>query len=139
LLAGTEKVVFGEQGGLVEIKYAAAGFLHVRREAYDAIRERLAMPMCNQRFGRGIWPFFLPLPVEEDASTQGAVGRPAPNVCHRYLTDDFAFSHRAREAGLTIMADTSIRLWRMGTYGYGWEDAGSETERFETYQFRVQP
>jgi hypothetical protein len=57
---------------------------------------------------------------------------------HRYLTEDYAFSHRARQAGLKVMADTSLRLWRMASYTYGWEDAGGAAERFDTYHFRVE-
>jgi hypothetical protein len=140
LLPRTDKVVFGEEGGLVEVKYAAAGFLHVRREAYDAIRDTLKLPQCNTRFGRGIWPFFLPFAVQEDLLTVHvpATGSAPTTVRHRYLTDDFAFCHRARQAGLKIMADTTIRLWRVGTYGYGWEDAGNDPERFDTYHFHVE-
>src|SRR5436190_7807841 len=52
LLPETKTVVFGERGGLMEIKYAAAGFLYVRREAYETIREKLKLPLCNTRFGR---------------------------------------------------------------------------------------
>jgi hypothetical protein len=128
LLTQTRELVFGQGGGLVEIQYAAAGFLHVRREAYETIRDTLHLPLCNARFGRGLWPFFLSCWVEEASG----------NCTHRYLTEDFAFCHRARQAGLKIMADTSIRLWRRGSYGYGWEDAGRDPERFDTYHFSVE-
>lgn len=128
VLPGAKKITFGQGGGLLEIKYAAAGFLHVRREAYQTIRDRLALPLCNTRFGRGIWPFFQPLIATDERS-------PAPP---HYLTEDYAFSHRARQAGLKIMADTSIRLWRLGAYSYGWEDAGSEPPRHDTFHFHVE-
>lgn len=130
MMPGSERIVFGEQGGLVEIKYAAAGFLHVRREAYELIREKLQLPLCNTQFGRGNWPFFMP-GAFEDKSTG--------NPIHCYLTEDYAFSHRAREAGLKIVADTTIRLWRTGSYGFSWEDAGSDAERYATYRFQVEP
>lgn len=147
LLPQTETLVFGEQGGLVEIKYAAAGFLHVRKEAYETIRDRLKLPLCNTRFGRGNWPFFHPQAVaEEEARVQGSGTQRVPgvqegtaaNTTHRYLTEDYAFSHLARQAGLKVMADTTIRLWRTGSYGYGWEDAGSEPKRFDSYRFQVE-
>src|SRR5262245_17344209 len=54
LLPGTDEIVFGEQGGLIEVQHVAAGFLHVRRAAYEAIRVKLALPLCNTRFGRGM-------------------------------------------------------------------------------------
>jgi len=130
LLPGTKKVIFGEEGGLMEIMYAAAGFLHVRREAYELIRDKLKLPLCNTRFGAGMWPFFQSFATENP--DLGA------KIRHRYLTEDFAFSHRARESGLKIMADAGIRLWRVGSYGYGWEEAGSDSERFDTYYFHIE-
>jgi hypothetical protein len=35
------------------------------------------------------------------------------------------------------MADTSIRLWHVGSYRYGWEDAGRDVERFDDYTFDI--
>jgi hypothetical protein len=139
LLHGTREIVFGEKGGLVEMQYVAAGFLHVRRAVYEAIRGKLALPLCNTRFGRGVWPFFQPLAIEEDMLTivASADDPTTRQVRHRYLTDDFAFCQRARQAGLKIMADTTIRLWRVGSYGFGWEDAGSDQQRFDTFHFHA--
>ena len=56
-----------------------------------------------------------------------------------YLAEDYAFCARARQCGIAIMADTSIRLWHVGTYRYGWEDAGSDKERFATYNYFFTP
>lgn len=136
LLPETSEVVFGQQGGLLEIRHVACGFLHVRRAVYEAIRSQLNLPLCNTRFGRGSWPFFQPLAVPEIIVRPSETGM-QHTLRHRYLTDDFAFCHRARAAGVKIMADTSIRLWRMGSYGFGWEDAGQDPERFDTFHYRV--
>jgi hypothetical protein len=125
LLPATPRLVFGKQGGLVEIKHAAAGFLLVRREVYETICQRLTLPLCNTRFGRGVWPLFQPLAVLDDG-------------VQRYLTEEFAFCYRARQAGYKILADTSIRLWRFGSYPFSWEDAGGEAERFATFPFHVE-
>lgn len=139
LLPGTAELVFGEGGGLVEVKYAACGFLHVRRAAYEAIRDKLSLPLCNTRFGRGLWPFFQPTAMPEvEVRIDSTTGAAAQATIHRYLTEDFAFCHRARAAGYPIMADTSIRLWRIGSYGFGWEDAGSDPERFDTFHYQVE-
>ena len=62
-LPGTGQLRVGAGGGLVEILYAGAGFLHVRREVYTAIREKLALPLCNAQFGRPMVPFFQPMIV----------------------------------------------------------------------------
>src|SRR5262249_22326129 len=96
LLSETDKVVFGEGGALLEIGYAATGFLLTRREVYADIERELRLPTCNQRFDRPMVPYFLPLVVEDSRG-------------HWYLGEDFAFSERARRAGHKIVADTTIR------------------------------
>jgi hypothetical protein len=129
LLPETKEVIFGDEGGLLEVRFVAAGFLHVRREVFETIRDRLHLPLCNTRFTEhGIWPFFQPCTIED----------PFADIQHRYLTDDFAFCHRARQAGFKIYTDTTIRLWRSGPYGYGWEEAGQSIERFDTYRYQVE-
>ncbi len=50
-----------------------------------------------------------------------------------YLAEDYAFCERARQCGFKIMADTSIRLWHIGEYAYGWEDAGQERPRHDSF------
>jgi len=117
---GARSMVLGKRGTLVEILYAGTGFLLVRREAYMTIQRKLELPVCNERFGRPMIPFFQPMirPIEEG---------------HWYLAEDYAFSHRARECGFRLYADTSIRLWHIGSYRYGWEDAGLERQRFHTF------
>ena len=37
------------------------------------------------------------------------------------------------------MADTTIRLWHVGNHAYGWEDAGRDLERFETFTLNLGP
>ena len=31
----------------------------------------------------------------------------------------------------------AIRLYHVGSYGYGWEDAGGEVKRYGTFHFRL--
>ena len=126
VVPGTPNIVFGKEGGLVEILYAGAGFFHVRREVYLAIQEQLRLPMCNERFRIPLLPFFHPMlhPCEDG---------------HWYLAEDYAFCERARQCGFKIMADTTIRLWHIGNYAYGWEDAGMERERFGTFTLNFGP
>ncbi len=38
-LPETTKITMGKDGGLIEILYAAAGFLLVRREVYETVRQ----------------------------------------------------------------------------------------------------
>jgi hypothetical protein len=124
-MPGTTRLVFGAEGGLTEVLYAGAGFLLVRRQVYLDIQERLVLPVCNERFGRITIPFFQPRVVPDAAG-------------HWYLSEDYAFCERARKCGYKIMADPAIRLWHHGSYGYTWEDAGKDKERYETFYFNVE-
>jgi hypothetical protein len=36
------------------------------------------------------------------------------------------------------MADSSVRLWHIGEYSYGWEDAGLEHPRHDSFQFIIE-
>jgi Sulfotransferase family len=125
VLPGTEKLIFGDDGGLAEILYAGTGFLLVRREAYETIHRKLQLPLCNERFGgRPMVPYFQPMSHADESG-------------HWYLAEDFAFCERARQAGFNIYADTSVRLMHYGNYGYSWEDAGMELQRFRTFHFHT--
>jgi hypothetical protein len=124
LLPETRHVRFGIGGGLMEIGYAAAGFLLTRREVYEAIARQEDLPVCNQRFSAPVVPYFLPLLLPDEDGTW-------------YLGEDFAFCERARRSGFPIMADTRIRLGHVGSYRYHWEDAGSARERYADYDFSV--
>ena len=130
VLPGTEKLIFGDEGGLTELLYAGTGFLLVRREAYETIHHELQLPLCNERFGgRPMVPYFQPMSHPDSTG---------PNVTgHWYLAEDFAFCERARQAGFNIYADTSVRLMHYGNYGYSWEDAGMELQRYRTFHFHT--
>lgn len=121
---GTEHIQFGVGGGLLEIMYAPTGFLLVRRNVYDQIRTQLELPLCWADTGRTLYPFYAPL-IRPDGDGWW------------YLAEDFAFCERARQCGFKIMADTSIRLLHIGTYDYGWEDAGRDIPRYAKYKFRL--
>ncbi|MCB9952172.1 MAG: hypothetical protein H6824_14420 [Planctomycetaceae bacterium] len=120
VMPGTEKLSFGKKGGVQEVLFAATGFLHVRREVYLTVMQRLELPICNERFNHPTIPFFQPMLHEIDDGVW-------------YLAEDYAFSQRVRMSGLKIFADTTIRLWHYGTFPYGWEDAGREVERFDSF------
>ena len=123
-LPGTPSVRFGKSGGLTEIRYCGFGFTHVRRAVFEAVQRHAGLPVCNQRFGSLLVPYFEPTSIPEPG------GRWA-------LSEDYAFCERARQAGFPVMADTTIRLWHVGTYRYGWEDAGSSKDRFGDYTFNL--
>jgi hypothetical protein len=120
----TETIVLGDKGGLVEIQFAGFGFTHTRRFVYERMPGTFHMPPCNERFGNPFVPYFAPGPVQDGAG-------------HWYLPEDYAFCDRARRCGFPLMADTSVRLWHVGNYAYGWEDAGEDRRRLPNYAYRV--
>lgn len=124
VLPGTQQLVFGESGGVVEILYAGTGFLHVRREVYETMQRQLELPICNERFGKPMVPYFQPLITQTERGPW-------------YLAEDFAFCERARRCGFRVMADTRVRLFHIGSYKYGWEDAGNDVSRYATFGYKV--
>ena len=124
-LPGTRQVVFGKEGGLIEVRYTGFGFVLTRREVFETMRTRLELPACNQRFGQVIHPYFMPMVVPDGPGRQW------------YLGEDYAFCERARRCGYKIMADTSFRLWHVGSYGFTWEDAGKDRDLFANYTFHL--
>jgi len=122
---GVAEILFGpDSPGLYPLKYAAAGFLRVRASAFRRLIAELKLPLCNLDWGRGCWPFFQPMIIEP------AGGNP------HYLGENWAFSHRLRQVGITPLADASIRLYHFGRHGFSWEEAGDHRPRNRSYRFR---
>ena len=92
--------------------------------------ETLSFPGCNEDTKRPLWPFVQPLvrhaPYKAGEPTDSEVGRTG----HWYLVEDYVLCHRARQCDFPIIADTTIRLWHIGDYGYNGEDAGIDRQRF---------
>ena len=124
-LPGVRELVMGEDGGLVEVLYAATGFLLVRREVYSNIQRRFNLPVCGPPSQRRSIPFFMPMLEDWGGKLS-------------YLGEDYAFSRRARLCGYKIMADTTIRLWHIGMYRYGYEDAGDSVARVATCNVSIE-
>ncbi|MBY8855228.1 hypothetical protein K7711_01920 [Nocardia sp. CA2R105] len=123
---GTEQLVFGQGGGVLEIKYAATGFLLTKRSVYEKIQAAEQLPTCNRQFGTPTVPYFLPMVIDDGENPW-------------YLGEDFAFCERARRNGFAIMADTRIRLGHIGRNSYSWEEAGTDSPRYATYTYHLHP
>ncbi len=125
---GVKEVLFGPDAkGPYPLKYAATGFLRIRVGVLRQMIAELRLPLCNTLWGRGVWPFFQPMIVPH-----------GPDKWH-YLAEDWAFSQRLSQIGVTPLADTSIRLWHWGRYSFGWEDAGSTVSRYRSYSYNLAP
>jgi hypothetical protein len=116
-LPGTPPVRFGPGGGLLEVRYAGLGFALTRAALYRLVHHRLGLPVCNRQFPHPpLVPFFEPL-TADDPGGPWSVG------------EDYAFCERARRCGVPVVADTTVRLWHVGPYRYGWEDAAGPRDR----------
>jgi len=108
------EVEFKVGAPLVEIPYGAAGFMAVSKRVFKRLVDDL--PHCHSGWtdaagkDASFWPFFmqgtLPDPVEENI----------------YLSEDWAFFNRAKEAGFKIWLDPSVRLGHMATLMLTLED-----------------
>jgi hypothetical protein len=122
---GIERVVFGPAApALYPMMYASTGFLRIKAGVLRQMIEQLQLPECHFGATKGIYPFFLPLCVPD--------GRGGT----RYLTEDYSFSHRLRQLGITPMADTSIRLFHYGKYGFSYTDL-SPRQQFDNYTLQI--
>jgi hypothetical protein len=122
---GVDKVVFGPDApGLYPLLYAPTGFLRIRAEVLRLMIDQLKLPECHWGTVKGIYPFFLPLCVPD--------GRGGT----RYLTEDFSFSHRLAQIGITPLADTTIKLFHYKKYGFSHEDMHPR-QRFTNYTMEI--
>jgi hypothetical protein len=123
---GIKEVLFGPDAPApYPLRYAATGFLRIHASVLRQMIAELKLPLCNTHWGRGLWPFFQPLIVPQGEGK------------FHYLGEDWAFSYRLSQIGITPLADTTIRLWHWGRYGYTWEEAGSSATRYRSYSYRL--
>ena len=110
---GTKQVKFGDWATEpVPLKRVGAGFLRIKVAVLKTLTERLELPYCRMADGFA-WPFFQPLIYDEG-------GTPV------YLTEDYAFCHRCGLAGIPIVGDAQDRLYHLGDYAFGLEEASGQ-------------
>ncbi len=103
-------------GDWVEHPYPAlkvgAGFLRIKVDFLKRMIRELKLPYCRmaEKFG---WPFFQPVVVDEGNGPT-------------YYPEDYAFSWRCHQVGVPPMVDTSFRLYHLGSYAFGWEEADGQ-------------
>jgi hypothetical protein len=123
---GTESVVFGIAAPRSYVlNYAGGAFLRIQTAVLRRMITDLRLPLCNTRWGKGVWPFFMPLIVD------GNDGR------SHYLGEDWAFCHRLHQIGIKPIADTFFRLYHIGQHGFSWEETGSEVYRYRTFTLHL--
>ncbi len=126
---GVENVKIGPWADrLYPVRAVGAGFLRIKTSALKQVARALKLPWCNMA-DRRAYPFFQPMINVID-------GDPC------YFGEDYSFIRRCLQAGLRPVVDTSFRLWHLGDYAFGIEEAtGEYIERSRNilYQISVLP
>jgi len=92
----------------VPVRYLATGFMAVSRKVFEKLAETL--PLCHKGEYWEFWPFFMPFTWPDERFE---------NI---YLSEDYAFCQRARDAGFEVWLDPTIRLGHQGDYQYRLEN-----------------
>lgn len=100
-----DEVIFGENGSLYQALYAATGFMYTHISVYEKIANNFNLKPVSIWGGQyKVHPWFLPMIVDD-----------------QYVGEDFAFCKRARDSGIDIYCDTTIRLAHIGRYEYSFD------------------
>ena len=126
LLQEQNELALGDPGGLIEARYLATGFLLTHRRVYEDIARKFDLPLCNASFKSPAVPYFLPMVRRDEKAGWW------------YLSEDWSFCERAIQAGYKPMLDTSIRLWHIGNYRYGWEDVATPIARVPGLRMKLE-
>jgi len=108
LFGDREHLMFQPGEEPVPVRYLATGFMAVSRKVFEKLAETL--PLCHKGEYWEFWPFFMPFtwPDERFESI--------------YLSEDYAFCQRARDAGFQVWLDPTIRLGHQGDYQFRLEN-----------------
>ena len=110
-----EGVIFAANGKITEVPFISTGFMAVHRSVFEELTSSL--PKCHQNWNDELtgmslsfWPFYMPycIPFEGDG--------------YIYLSEDWAFCQRAKDAGYPMYIDPTIRLGHIGEVMYTLED-----------------
>ncbi len=114
LLLPEEPVAFVPNAYPVEVPFLSTGFMAVPKGVFARLVEDL--PHCHQNWSDGegrdlsFWPFYMPYVI------------PWPGDEFMYLSEDWAFCQRAKDAGYKMWLDSGVNLKHWGDYAYTKED-----------------
>ncbi len=93
----------------IEVKWLATGFMAVHRRVFETLAK--TTPTSHLKDKNHYYTFYQPCNFE-DKEVEDTVE----------LSEDWAFCHRAREAGFKCYIDPAMRLGHIGNYVYTLED-----------------
>jgi hypothetical protein len=94
-------IKLGKEGSLMEIRWGATGFMAIPRIVIETLAKTMKKSKVLDILM--VYPFFLPFIYEPE------------NI---YLSEDYSFCERARQAGFKIWMDTRCQIGHMGNKIY---------------------
>ena len=109
------KVTFAHDPTPVPVKWVATGCLAVHRRVFEKMAE--TMPLLHGKDGdRAFWPFYQTMIYDTGPEDMGKI----------LLSEDYAFSQRAKDLGFTSYINPAIRLGHLGQYAHRLEDMAQD-------------
>ncbi len=102
------ELVMDENQPPVQTSYMGTGFTATARRVVEALVP--LMPLCAQASDLPFYPLYQPLVVPDDRDG------------YLYLSEDWAFAHRARELGFKCWIDPTVRVGHLSTSVLTMED-----------------
>lgn len=107
-----QPIEFGIDPTPVPVKWAATGFIATARRVFERLTQDL--PLCHKNESWKFYPFYQPFSIPSERDPED----------HLYLSEDFAFSERARRAGFQSYLNPAVRLLHLGQYPFSLNDLG---------------
>ena len=105
-----KQVVFDRDPTPVPVQWIASGCVAVHRRVFEAMAE--TMPLLHETDGlRAFYPFYQSMHYDAGGDTGKIL-----------LSEDYAFSERAKALGFTPYINPAVRLGHIGPYEYRLED-----------------
>lgn len=108
-----------DANGLVEVRRCGRGFMLVKRELLEAMKEDNGGPALRyHNHGEVQWNFFESGPITGEFSTQGEGNDAGGFQLREWVSEDWMFCDRARSLGYKVYADSRIVLGHEGSKVY---------------------
>lgn len=109
-----KRVMFAKDTTPVPVQWVASGCVAVHRRVFEKMAE--TMPLLHESDGeRAFYNFYH----SRDYDAGGNIGK-------ILLSEDYAFSERAKELGFTSYINPAVRIGHVGPYTYRLEDMASD-------------
>lgn len=109
-----------DEHGLAVVRRSGRGFLMVKREVFEALKEDNGGPALRyHNHGEIQWCFFWSGIVTGQFSAHGDTRNPDGNLIREWISEDWAFCEDIRvHLGIPTLIDTGIALRHVGSHTY---------------------